>query len=331
MGMSKSPPPPRRGVVFKAAAILLVAATAFGGYALHRHRNRGLLALEARRGEVLWEGAVRSGSAPASLRRLPAAEIPEYRMNTTIFNYYDGRFHPGGGNTVVQRVESCGTGEQLRLAGRIVAQRAFGPGGVELPAAALPPNPFLDKEVTVSIGERGNLESITAPDSIALDGGALMTALLTAVMEPNRFTTSGTVKPGDSWKRQFSGTFPGMPGAAYEFRQDIRYEGMAEREGRSFARCSFRGTSIIRDLVLNKSTNPKYSTEFKLIERRVEAIGDVYVDPETSLVHHVVLEGEIRQRNRETLTYPGRSEPFVRPEFGNRFPFRNEIHVEYPT
>lgn len=330
MNSPKPKSPPRRGVAAKVAVLVLVAATAFGGFAYSRHRS-GITELEARRGEVLWEGAVRSGTSPVSLRKLPAAEIPEYRLTATIYNFYDGRMNPGGENTVVQRVESNSAGEHIRLAGRLVAQKAYGPGGVEVPAAALPPNPLMEKTVTIAIGERGNLEAITPPDGQQLDGGALMTALLTTVMEPNRLTTTATVNPGDSWKRQFVGTFPGMPGAAYEFRQDIRFEGMAEREGRSFARCSFRGTSIIRDLVLNKSTNPKYSTEFKLIERRVEAIGDVYVDPETSLVHHVVLEGEIRQRNQETLTYPGRSEPFVRPESGNHFPFRNEFHVEYAT
>lgn len=285
-----------------------------------------------KQGTILLKGAspVVGDASPVTLRRLSAEEIGAYKLTTVFATPGPQGMRPNFEGTQSFRIISTDAQEGIRVAMTYLGSRGFDREGNPVEGAQGPRSPFQDIEIIVTLNSQGGMLPTEAPkDSPPISGEAAMTQLLVASMEPNKFSTSGTVTKGETWKRQLTGSIAGFPGSKYEITQDIRYEGAALFDGKQFARCSVDSFSQISNLMTASDTNFKYTSENMLIQRTVRATGDVYIDAETGRVHHVILEGRLTSENRQRIRMKDRPEPVDQQPNKNSFPFRNEFHVEY--
>lgn len=284
-----------------------------------------------KQGTILLKGAspVVGDNAPVTLTKLSAAAIGPYKLTTVFATPGPDGMRPQFEGNQTFRIISSDSQEGVSIGMTLNGTKSFDREGNEFPRNPAQRNPYQDVEFVVTLNSQGGMMATEGPKDVEIGGEAAMTHLLTAAMEPNKFSTTGTVKRGDTWQRHLSGAIYGHPNSRYEIKQDIRYEGAALLDGTQFARCSVNSFSEVSNLVTGSDTNFKYTSENLLVNRTVRATGDVYIDPATGRVHHVILEGRLTSENKQRFIMKDRPEPVDQQPNKNSFPFRNEFHVEY--
>jgi len=325
-----APPTSSRAVSIVAGVVTALTVIGTGAYFFARHSAR--FEDVPKQGTILLKGAtsVVGGSPSATLKKLSAADIGTYKV-TTVFALpaEGGGYVPSFEGSHSFRVISNDAQEGIQLGITMSGNRSFARSGEEIPRNTMVRHPLEGAEFIVTLGSQGGMLSVQGPEGLDPPGEATMNQLLMAAMEPNKFLTNGMVSKGETWDRKLTGSFFGQPNSSYDITQSIRYEGPAMYDGKSFERCSVTSYSLISNFVTGSSTNFKYTSENLLVQRTVQATGDVYIDPGSGKVQHVILQGRIRSENRQRLIMKDRAEPVDQQPQTNSFPFRNEFHVEY--